>query len=111
MTRKAFTLRIDEETHGALANLSRILRRPMNQLVQEALASYLDRRSRAAESELEAQLASLRAYRRRDPDFEDAIAAFAEAEARLDDPLEGELVDTAGPVQDEIRRLLNARVG
>lgn len=108
MLRKAFTLRIDEETHGALANLSRILHRPMNQLVQEALAAYLDHRSREVERDLEARLASLRACRRRDPDFEDAIAAFAEAEARFDDPIEGEPLETAGPIRQEIRRLLDA---
>lgn len=108
MPRKAFTLRIDEDTHSALANLSRVLRRPMNQLVREALAVYIDRRAREAERDLEAQLVSLRAYRKRDPDFEDAIAAFADAEARFDDPVEGEPGETAGPIQEEIRRLLDA---
>lgn len=108
MVRKAFTLRIDEETHGALANLSRILRRPMNQLVHEALVGYLERRSREAERDLLDQIGALRAYRRLDPDFEEAIAAFADAEARFDDPVEGELVDGRGPIRDEIRRLLNA---
>ncbi|MPZ21579.1 MAG: hypothetical protein GEV06_27360 [Luteitalea sp.] len=80
----------------------------MNQLVHDALAVYLDRRTRDVERDLEAKLASLQAYSRRDPDFEDAIARFAEAEARLDDTVEGESVTTTGPIRREIRRLLNA---
>jgi hypothetical protein len=73
------------------------------------------------ERNLESTLASLRAYRERDPDFEQAIAVFARAEARYgkDDPAEGEVVvgklvngqlldePASGPVQTEIRQLLD----
>src|ERR1700685_4314014 len=94
MTRKASTFRIDPLVQFALENLSRVLKRPMNQLVNEALQYYVDRRSREAERDLEATLASLRAYRRRDPRFKDAIAAVVDAEATLgkEDPAEGEVV-------------------
>ncbi len=97
----------------------------MNQLVNEALQDYVDRRSRAAEHDLEATLASLRAYRKRDPHFKDAIAAAVEAEATLgkEDPAEGKVVigklvngqlveertsEGVSPLQTEIRGLLNA---
>jgi len=73
------------------------------------------------ERNLESTLASLRAYREGDPDFEQAIAAFARAEARYgeEDPAEGEVVvgklvnvqlqdePASGSVQAEIRKLLD----
>lgn len=125
MIRKASTFRINPPVQSALENLSRVLRRPMNQLVNEALQDYVDRRSRAAEHDLEATLASLRAYRKRDPHFKDAIAAAVEAEATLgkEDPAEGKVVigklvngqlveertsEGVSPLQTEIRGLLNA---
>src|ERR1700687_4614800 len=91
---KASTFRIEPIVQVGLENLSRVLKRPMNQLVNEAVKDYLRRRSREVERDLESTLASLRAYRKQDPDFEQAIAAFARAEARYgtDDPAEGEVV-------------------
>ncbi|CAN5501362.1 hypothetical protein BH10PSE6_BH10PSE6_02290 [soil metagenome] len=125
MTRKASTFRIDPPVQSALENLSRVLRRPMNQLVNEALQDYLDRRSRAAERSLELTLASLRAYRKRDPHFKDAFASVVDVEATLgrEDPAEGKVVigklvggklieappaEGINPLRAELRRLLNA---
>lgn len=125
MTRKASTFRIDPTVQAALENLSRILKRPMNQLVNEAVKDYVDQRGRKVERDLEATLASLRAYRKRDPHFQTAIAAFVDAEARFgkEDPAEGKVVieklvngqlvegqpaEGTGPIQTEIRRRLNA---
>ncbi len=119
MTIKASTFRIEPKVQAGLEQLSRILARPMNQLVNEAVKDFVRRRSREVEDELESTLASLRAYRQRDPDFEEAIGAFAKAEAKFakDDPAEGKvvigklvngrLVEDAGPVQKEIDQLLN----
>lgn len=114
MSRTAFTLRIDAEERVALENLSRIEGRPMNQLLNEAIKGYLRQRGRKERS-LEANLASLRAYRKKDPGFRKAMQEFVEAEATLDDPLEGEIVETkskvakaAGPVQSKIRDILGA---
>jgi addiction module RelB/DinJ family antitoxin len=69
------------------------------------------------ERSLEENLERLRAYRKRDPEFKLAIAAFVEGELREDDPAEGvpvrgkfidgQLVET-GPAQKKIRELLNA---
>jgi hypothetical protein len=114
MSRTAFTLRIDAEERTALENLSRIEGRPMNQLLIEAIKGYLRQRGRKERS-LEVHLASLRAYRKKDPDFRKAISKFVEAEAMLEDPLEGEIVEpqsdegkAAGPVQSKIRDILGA---
>jgi predicted transcriptional regulator len=94
MSQKASTFRIEPAVRSALENLSGILRRPMNQLVNEALRDFLIRRSREVESDLEATLASLRAYRERDPQFKGAIAAVVDAEAQYakEDPAERKLV-------------------
>lgn len=125
MTRKASTFRIDPPVQSALENLSRVLRRPMNQLVNEALQDYLDRRGRAVERNLELTLASLRAYRRRDPNLKEALASVVDAEAALgrEDPVEGKVVigklvggkliemppaEGTSPLRAELRRLLNA---
>lgn len=107
MHRKASTFRIAPDVQAALANLSVVLARPMNQLVNDAVRMYVERRSREAERDLEASLASLRAYRLQDPDFEEAIEAFAEAEASVADPLEGHPAPSEGPIQAEILRLLH----
>ena len=116
MARIPFTLRIDSEERAALKNLSKVEGRPINQLLNEAIKSYLSRRGRKERS-LEANLAGLRSYRKQDPGFQRAIAAFVEAEASLEDPLEGEPIEgqfvegqlkPAGPVQSKIRELLGA---
>jgi len=59
MARVPFTLRIDSEERPAPQNLK--------------------------DRGLEAHLANLRAYRKRDPEFRRAIAAFIEAEGGSDD--------------------------
>jgi hypothetical protein len=110
MTRKATTFRIDPDVQAQLAALSDILHRPMNRLVNEAVRDYVAQRSREVESDLEADLAKLRAYRKSDPGFEQAMAAFVEAEATLEDPVEGR-PEAAGPVQAKVHRLLKRGLG
>jgi hypothetical protein len=111
MARIPFTLRIESEERDALANLSKIEGRPVNQLLNEAIRSYLGRRG-TKERSLEDNLARLRAYRGKDPGFRRAISEFVEAEARLEDPLEGEWTEgqlaEQGPVQSRVRELLGA---
>jgi predicted transcriptional regulator len=121
MPAKATTFRIDPRVQAGLENLSRLLKRPMNQLVNEAVKDFVRSQSRDMERELESTLQSLRAYRERDPDFEQAIATFARAEARhgKEDPAEGEVVvgnlvdgqflgkQEDSPIRQEIHRLLD----
>lgn len=88
----------------------------MNHLLNDAVKSYLSQ-SGERERNLEENLERLHAYRKRDPEFKQAIAAFVEAELREEDPVEGvpvrgsfvngKLVE-AGPAQKKIRELLNA---
>ena len=116
MARVPFTLRIDTEERTALEHLSELEGRPINQLLNEAIKIYLSQQG-PKEASLEANLSALQKYRKRDPGFEGAIAAFVDAEAGLEDPLEGKPVDgqfvegqfqPAGPVQSKIRELLRA---
>jgi hypothetical protein len=115
MAQIALTLQIDAGESAALEKLSEVEGRPINQLVNEAIKRYL--RSRVQEPSLEANLAALREYRKQDPGFERALDAFVEAEATLEDPLEGEPIvgdfidgrfEPEGPVQSTIRELLGA---
>jgi len=116
MTRIPFTLRMDAKERVALKALSKIEGRPINQLLNEAIKSYLSLRSQKERS-LEDNLAALRAYRKRDPGFRRAMTAYVEAEAILDDPLEGAPMEgrfvkgqfkPTGPVQTKFRKLLDA---
>jgi predicted DNA-binding protein len=88
MNRTAVTLRINAEERNALKNLSKIEGRPINQILNDAIKSYL-RQQGEKERRLEATLNSLKAYRKKDPEFKRALAEFVEAEATLNDPLEG----------------------
>ena len=116
MTRVALTVRIDAEERTALENLSKIEGHPIDQLVSEAITSYLSRRGQK-ERGLEANLEALREYRTQDSRFQRAFDAFVEAEAGLEDPVEGEPMNgefidgqfkPSGPVQSRIRELLGA---
>jgi hypothetical protein len=112
MSRVPFTLRIDEKERSALENLSKIEGRPINKLLNEAIKSYLQQKSRR-ESALEDTLARLEEYRKQDPEYKRAFDAFIEAEATLNDPVEGEPFEEpeAKPstaVQKKVREILGA---
>src|SRR3954453_1640255 len=107
MARKATTYRIDPAVQAGLSTLSKILGRPQNQLVNEAVRDFVARRVKQVEVDLEATLESLRAYRKSDPNFDRAIADYVDAEASLkEDPAEGQRADM-GPAQSRVLELLN----
>ena len=116
MAQIAFTLRIGPQERNALKHLSKIERRPINQLLNEAIKNYL-REKGERERGLEASLAELKAYRKNDPGFRRAIAKVVDAEATVKDPLEGKPFEepegggspkSPGPVQDKLREVLGA---
>lgn len=106
MERKAFTLRMSTKLYSALSTLSSVGRRSMNELISEAVSLYVVKESRAAERDLEYTLERLRQYTNRDPKFEQAIEAIADAESQCPDPLEGTPYPTVSAAQSEIRELL-----
>jgi len=116
MAKTVFTLRMGSEERDALKNLSRIVKRPMNQLIVEAVKRYVHEQGEQEKS-LEASLASLRAYRKKDPAFKRAAAAFVDSEASVKDPLEGEPFEEsadadplkpAASIQNKVREILGA---
>ena len=116
MSRAAFTLRIDSQERNALKHLSKIEGRPINQILNEAIKIFLRQKGRNERS-LETSLASLDAYRKKDPGFKRAIAALVDAEATVNDPLEGEPFEEtdfensaqpAGPLRSRVREVLGA---
>jgi len=113
MPQIAFTLRIGPQERNALKQLSKIERRPINQLLNEAIKNYL-RQKGERERGLEASLAELKAYRKKDPGYRRAIAKVVEAEAAITDPVEGEPFEepeggsSGGSVQGKLREVLGA---
>jgi hypothetical protein len=92
---KPTTVRLDPAVHAGLVVLSELLEKPLNKLVNEAVQSFVEKRSREVEVELQHAIERLRALREQDPDFESEIARFADAESSSsgDDPVEGTLID------------------
>jgi predicted transcriptional regulator len=122
MTRKATTIRLAPPTQKALEHISQALKRPMNQIVNEAVRDYINRRSVELEQDLAATIDELRTNRKSNQAQQDAIAAWIDAEALYgsDDPAEGQVVigrlehgqlipeTRADTVQSKVRQLLDA---
>jgi predicted transcriptional regulator len=107
--RKATTLRLEPRVQERLTVLAKHLQQPLNKLINEAVRGFIEKRSIEVEADLQESLRRLQAYRTADPDFESAIAEFAEAETRLasEDPAEGQAKPSAaGPAQLMVRELL-----
>ena len=109
--RKATTFRIEPRIQADLVLIGKALKVPLNRLVNDALASYAEKRLAEVTSGLEETLRILKSRQAKDPDFELAITAFAKAEAARakSDSSEGKVADVKrGPVQTRIRKLLKA---
>src|SRR5882757_9055436 len=96
MTRKASIFRLDPDTQSALAHLGRLLDRPMNKLVNEAVRDYLLKTSQK-ERELEGTLASLRAYRERDLHVSETPTPYLSSRAEP---------ESMGAAREFVRRVL-----
>lgn len=93
------TLRLQPSYEQGLAILKRVLKIPINKMVNEAVGEYIRRKSAEVESELTTTLEQLQAYRLADPEFLAARQAFIEGEALhgKDDPMEGRIVRIPAP--------------
>ena len=106
----ATTVRLTPRNAAGLRMLNAQLERPINKLINEAVAEYIDSRANRLQRRLKTVLANLEAYRRRDPGFEEAIAKFVEAEVRFEDDAEGRVVEPAvGPAVSMVREALRGR--
>jgi predicted DNA-binding protein len=111
MLATASTPRLEPDVQIALERLSKNLRRPKNQLINEAVRAYVHRMNREWELTLESTINALRSHRLRDPDFKHSTEAFVDAEANFGsaDPAEGNLLATAkSSARTKIRKLLDA---
>ncbi|OFW07227.1 MAG: hypothetical protein A3H96_17040 [Acidobacteria bacterium RIFCSPLOWO2_02_FULL_67_36] len=104
--RRATTYRLHPHLQQGLALLGKVRKVSANQMVNEAVGEYLDARTAAVTADLEETLRRVRAYRETDPNFESAIAKFAESEARhgANDPVEGTEDHEARPAQRMVRQ-------
>ncbi len=108
MERIATTFRIEPVLKDGLSKLSRLEHRSLNQLANQAIKEFVARRMVEVEDDLELTLEDLRAYRKRDPNFDRAIAEVVEAEVTAkDDPAEGRVVTRVGPTETMMLNLLN----
>jgi predicted nucleotidyltransferase len=76
--RKASIFRLDPDAQSALAHLGKLLGRPINKLVNEAVRDYLLKTSQT-EHEAEKTLAILRAYRERNLSLAEPSAGYQSA--------------------------------
>ena len=99
------TLRLQPSYEKGLVILKRILKMPINKMVNEAVGEYIQRRTAEVESELTTTLAQLHEYRLADPDFVAARRAFIEGEALYgkDDPMEGRIVHVKVPARAAVK--------
>jgi predicted transcriptional regulator len=106
--RRATTFRLEPRLQRGLQLLSDARKAPLNRLVNEAVDEYLDVQAASLEADLEETLRRVKAYRSSAPDFEGAIAKFAEAEAghAAEDPVEGRTTRAHGPAQRLVRELI-----
>ena len=105
---EATTVRLEPALMAGLLLLQRILKKPINRMLNEAVRHYVERQSSEVETDLQKVLERVQAYRRSDPNYKKLWAEFVDAEARYgkDDPVEGR-IKSAGPVQTMVREILS----
>lgn len=86
------TIRPDEVVQKGLQVLEAHsgVKLPLNKWVNMALAALIDRQAATIEDELDQALQSIKAYRKTDPGYKQAIKAFIDAEVAFaaEDPME-----------------------
>jgi len=109
--KRATTFRLQQNVQAGLDLISELQHRPKNKLVNEAVAEYVIRHAVQADEALQDVLQRLKSYQKADPDFEQAIDSFVDAEATLgkhEDPAEGQPAPSPSPVTARLRQLLDA---
>jgi ABC-type transporter Mla subunit MlaD len=107
--RKATTFRLEPNVQQRLVLIGKVLKVPLNRLVNEAVEVFVSKRTAEIATTMEQTLKLLKASRAEDPDFERAIAEFADSEANYAkaDPAEGAVEPRRGPVQARVHKLLH----
>jgi len=102
MSKKALTVRFDETDDDALAMISKLMKTSKNQLIIKAVRMLIATQSKKLADDMDSLSEKLKAYASRDPNFDEAIDTFAKAEAKMKDPLEGEIVDSGSSILEEV---------
>ncbi len=107
--RKATTFRLEPDVQEGLVLIAKVLKVPLNRLVNEAVQAFVRKRTHEVATNLEETLKLLRQRGGKDPGFERAIAEFANGEASHSraDPAEGRVEQKRGPVQTRVRAMLD----
>ncbi len=101
-------LKLDEELYSKLTSLESVMHSSMNQIITDAVSMYVKQKSGTVEQGLETTVQRIRQCVAKDPKFEHAISAFADAETRHEDPVEGTPVTfEISDVQTEIREIID----
>jgi ABC-type transporter Mla subunit MlaD len=117
-TIKVTPVRLEPSLRQGLLMLQGVLKKPLNKMVNQAVGEFIEKQAAEVESNLEALLQQIRDYRKRDPDFVEAIRETARAEAQAQargqrDPAQGTIYEISeperGPVQARLRELLERR--
>jgi hypothetical protein len=106
---KTMSVRLRAELRASLEAFRLLKNVPVNKIINQAVAEYVDRETRAIAEGTKDVLAKLRRYREVDPDFDKAIRRTAEAESKnaANDPVEGVVVqEFEGPATKKVRSLL-----
>ncbi len=105
---KSLTIRVNEAQYQRLITLKKVVKVSINQLVCKAVDVYVAEQSAVAAQELQNLAQQLRSYRNSDPDLKKSLRSFAETEGQYQDPLEGEVIDTAKKApRTKLQELLN----
>jgi predicted DNA-binding protein len=109
IARKATTFRLEPKVQERLAAIGKVLKVPINRLVNEAVDAFVQKRTAGIVLDMEEVLKTLKSRFVEDPEFECAIVDFAASEARhgKTDPAEGKVEEKRGPVQARVHELLN----
>lgn len=118
--RTAITVRLRPDLRRRLNLLRRVLKRPVNKMINEALEGFVLKRTAEVQADLKDLLAQIEDYKRHDPKFDKAFRRWEEAEASFghQDPAEGVRVMTKagkkpamaaeiGSTQNVVREILN----
>jgi len=94
--------------HHFLEQASQWLKRPMNDVVYDAIVQYVATHTpQSLADRLKGSQQDLERYHQQDPNMDQAIEAFIQAELAGPDPLEGVAFNEEPPIQKEIRTLLH----
>lgn len=107
--RKPTTIRLEPNVQEGLELLAKVLKVPLNRLVNEAVQALVRKRATEVVVNMEVTLKLLKEKIANDPGFEQAINEFAKNEVLYakDDPAEGDIKDNRGPMQTKVYEMLN----